>query len=46
MPDMERKGVPGHRSNILKGSIPQGPSAHPRNTEDASIQLLRDLKPQ
>ena len=37
MPDRERKGVPDHRSNVLKGSPPQGPSAHPRNTEDVSI---------
>ena len=36
MPDRERKGVPEHRSSVLKGSLPQGPSAHPRNTEDAS----------
>ena len=33
MPDRDRKGVPEHRSNVLKGSLPQGPSAHPRNTE-------------
>ena len=37
MPDRERKGVPENRSNVLKGSLPQGPSAHPRNTEDVSI---------
>ena len=37
MPDRERKGVPEHRSNVLKGSLSQGPSAHPRNMEDASI---------
>ena len=34
MPDKKRKRVPEHRpSNVLKGSLPQGPSAHPRNTE-------------
>ena len=33
----ERKWVPEHRSSVLKGSLPQGPSAHPWNTEDASI---------
>ena len=33
MPERKRKGVPEHRSNVLKGSLPQGPSAHPRNTE-------------
>ena len=38
MPDRERKGVPDHGSNVLKGSLPRGPSAHPRNTEDASIR--------
>ena len=37
MPDRERKGVPEHKSDVLKGSLPQGPSAHPRNTEDVSI---------
>ena len=31
MPDRERKGVPEHRSNVLKESVPQGPPAHPRN---------------
>ena len=37
MPDRERKRVPDHRSDVLKGSLPQGPSAHPMNTEDPSI---------
>ena len=37
MPDKEMKGVPEHRSNVLKGSLPQGLSAHPRYMEDASI---------
>ena len=37
MPDRERKGVPEHRSNVFKGSLPQGPPVHPRNTADASI---------
>ena len=27
MPDRERKGVPKHRSIVLKGSLPQGPPA-------------------
>ena len=36
MPDRKRKGVPEHRSNVLKGSLPQGPSAHPRNMAEAS----------
>ena len=37
MPDRERnQRVPDRRSHILKWSLPQGPSAHPRNTEDAS----------
>ena len=26
MPDRDRKGVPEYRSNVLKGSLPQGPS--------------------
>ena len=34
--DRERKGVPEHRSNVLKGCLPQGPPARPRNTEEAS----------
>ena len=38
MPDRERKRVPDHRSHVLKGCLPQGPPAHPRNTEDASIR--------
>ena len=33
MPDRERKRVPDNRSNALKGYLPQGPPAHPRNTE-------------
>ena len=37
MSDRERKRVPDHRSNVLKGSLPQGPSAHPRNTEDPRL---------
>ena len=32
-----RKRVPDHRSDVVKGSLPQDPSAHPRNTEDPSI---------
>ena len=35
MPDRERTGVPEHRSNVLKGSLPQGPSAHPRNAAES-----------
>ena len=38
MPDRERKGVPEHRSNVQKGSLLQGPFAHPRNTDDSSIR--------
>ena len=37
MPDRNRKGVPEHRSKVLKGSLPQGPPAHPRNMQDVSI---------
>ena len=37
MPDRERKEVPDHRSNALKESLPQGPSGHPRNTEDETV---------
>ena len=36
----KRKRVPDHWSDVLKGSLPQGPSAHPRNTENASIRGL------
>ena len=37
MPHRERKRVPDHRSDVLKGSLPQGPTAHPRNMEYLSI---------
>ena len=37
MPDRERKRVSDHRSHILKWSLLQGPPAHPRNMEYASI---------
>ena len=33
MLDRKRKGVPELKSNVLKGSLPQGPSSHPRNTK-------------
>ena len=36
MPDRERKGILELGSNLLKGSLPQGP-ARTRNMEDASI---------
>ena len=41
MCDRERKGVLGDRSEVLKlkGSLPQGPPAHWRNTED--LRLIR-----
>ena len=32
-PDRERKRVPDHRSDALKGSVPQGPPAHPRTSK-------------
>ena len=38
MSDGERKRVPDHRSDVLKGSVPHGPPAHPRNTEDPSFR--------
>ena len=38
MPDRERKRVPDHRSDALKGSLAQGPPAHPRNMEYPSIR--------
>ena len=37
MPDRGRKRVPDHRSVVLKGSLSQGTSARPRNTEDAKL---------
>ena len=40
--DRERKRVPGHRSNVLKGSAPQGPPAHPGNTE--YLRLSKESK--
>ena len=41
MPDRERKRVPDHRSDVLKGMSTQGPPAHPRNTEYSSIRGRR-----
>ena len=38
MPDRDRKRVPDHRSNVMKGSLPQGPPVHPRNTASPSIR--------
>ena len=38
MPDRERKRVPDHRSDAMKGSLPQGPPAHSKNTEYPSIR--------
>ena len=38
MPDKNRNRVSDHRSDVLRGSLPQGPSAHPRNTEDQGIR--------
>jgi len=32
MPDRKRKSIPDYRSDVLKGSLPNGP-VHPRNTE-------------
>ena len=36
--DGERKRIPDHSPNVLKGSLPRGPSAHPRNTEYSNIR--------
>ena len=36
MPGRERKRIPGHGSNISKGSLPQGP-VHHHNTEDVRL---------
>ena len=33
MPVKERKRIPDHGSDVLKGSHPHGPPAHPRHTE-------------
>ena len=38
MPYGERKRVPDDRSDILKGSLPKGPPAHPLDTENPSIE--------
>ena len=43
MPDIDRERQrvsSDHRSNVLKGSLPMGmgPPAHPRNTEDPSME--------
>ena len=33
MPDRERKRVPDNTSDVLKGSLPQGPHTYPRKAE-------------
>ena len=37
--ERERKRVPDPRSDELKGSLPHGPLAHPRNTEYLNMQM-------
>ena len=37
MPDRERKRVPADRSDILKGSLPTSPPAHPWDMENLGI---------
>ena len=37
-PDRARKRVLDHKSDVLNGSLPQGPAAHPKNTEDPCIR--------
>ena len=37
MSDRERKRVPEHRSDVLKGPDPQCPPAHPWNMEYPSL---------
>ena len=39
MPNRERKRVPDDRSDILTGSLPKSPPAHPWDTENPSIRL-------
>ena len=45
--DQDRKRVPDHRSDLLKGSLPQGPPVHPRsrNMEDLRVEMkqLREV---
>ena len=36
---MERGRVPDHRSDLLKGSLPWGPSGHPGNTRSEYVRL-------
>ena len=49
MPDIDkdRKRVPDHRSDLLKGSLPQGSPVHPRsrNMEDLRVEMkqLREV---
>ena len=42
MPDRDRKRVPDHWSHVLKGSLPQGPTAHPRNMEYLRLKLVKE----
>ena len=44
MPNRERKRVPDDRSDILKGSLPKSPPAHPWDTENLSIYRRDFLK--
>ena len=38
MPNRERKRVPDDRSDILKGSLPKSPPAHPWDTEEKEVE--------
>ena len=37
------EATPDYRSNVLKGSLPQGPFARPMNTEDLSASQVRPI---
>ena len=42
MPNRERKRVPDDRSDILKGSLPKSPPAHPWDTKKSEYLRLNE----
>ena len=42
MPNGKRKRVPDDRSDILKGSLPKSPPAHPWDTENLRLNKEKE----